>query len=145
MADTDLGQAFARASLAQGLDDYESFNICGTEYPTLREVVQFISTETGLPQPLYSVPFSAGYAFGWLMEKLHPVLPGSSPFLTRSIVHLCENWLCPNGYAHSKLGYAPSKTWRTAMHEHLAELRRDGYPWPRLYQPASSSIQTPRA
>ena len=145
VADSDLGQAFACASLAQGLDDYESFNICGTEYPTLREVVQFIAAETGLPQPLYSVPFSAGYAFGWLMEKLHPVLPGSSPFLTRSIVHLCENWVCPNDYAHRKLGYAPVKTWRTAMREHLADLRRDGYPWPRLCQPVSPSTQAPRA
>ena len=80
------------------------------------------------PQPLYSVPFSAGYAFGWLMEKLHPVLPGSSPFLTRSIVHLCEDWVCPNDYAHKKLGYTPTRDWRTAMREHLDDLRKDGYP-----------------
>ncbi len=137
VADTDLGQAFARAAVARGLADYESFNICGAEYPTLREVVACIAAETGLPQPWYSVPFSAGYAFGWLMEKLQPVLPGSSPFLTRSIVHLCENWVCPSDYARQKLGYVPTKAWRTAMREHLADLRRDGYPWPRLCQIAS--------
>lgn len=136
IADIDLGQAFARAVVARGLAHYESFNICGTEYPTLREVVAFISAETGLPSPLYSVPFSAGYAFGWLMEKLHPVLPGSSPFLTRSIVHLCEDWVCPNDYAHQKLGYTPTRDWRTAMREHLDDLRKHGYPWPYLCQPA---------
>ena len=136
VADTDLGRAFACASIARSLDDYESFNICGSEFPTLREVVEFIAAETGFPQPVYSVPFSAGYAFGWLMEKLHPVLPGSSPFLTRSIVHLCEDWVCPSDYAHKKLGYTPTRNWRTAMREHLDDLRKDGYPWPRLCQVA---------
>lgn len=136
VADTDLGNAFMLASIAEGLNDYESFNICGAEFPTLREVVEFIVAETDSPKPLYSVPYPAGYAFGWLMETLKPVLPGSSPFLTRSIVHLCENWVCPNDYAHRKLGYAPKKDWRTAVREHLADLKAEGYPWPRLCQPA---------
>lgn len=136
VADTDLGQAFALAATADGLNDYESFNICGREFPALREVVDFIVAETGFPKPLYSVPYPAGYAFGWLMETLKPVMPGSSPFLTRSIVHLCENWVCPNDYARRKLGYAPGKDWRTAIREHLADLRAEGYPWPRLCQPA---------
>jgi nucleoside-diphosphate-sugar epimerase len=133
VADTDLGQAFARACVAEGLDDYESFNICGTEFPTLREVVSFIAAETGFPRPLYSVPYPAGYAFGWLMETLNPLLPGY-PFLTRSIVHLCEDWVCPNDYATRKLGYVPRKDWRSAIREHLADLKAQGYPWPRLCQ-----------
>ncbi len=136
VADTDLGVSFALASIAEGLNDYESFNICGTEFPTLREVVQFIAEEAGVPKPLYSVPYPAGYAFGWLMETLKPVMPGSSPFLTRSIVRLCENWNCPNDYARQKLGYTPAKDWRTAVREHLADLKAEGYPWPRLCQTA---------
>lgn len=133
VADTDLGQAFARACVADGLDDYESFNICGSEFPTLREVVSFIAAETGFPKPLYSVPYPVGYAFGWLMEKLYPLLPGY-PFLTRSIVHLCENRVCPSDYATRKLGYVPEKNWRTAIREQLADLKTQGYPWPRLRQ-----------
>ncbi|MBI3547023.1 MAG: NAD-dependent epimerase/dehydratase family protein [Gammaproteobacteria bacterium] len=136
VADTDLGKAFALATVADNLNDYESFNICGAEFPTLREVIQFISTETGCPQPLYSVPYPAGYAFGWLMEKLKPVMPGSSPFLTRSIVHLCENWVCPSDYAQRKIGYLPKKDWHVAAREHLADLKTAGYPWPHLCQPA---------
>ncbi len=136
VADTDLGQAFALAAQAEGLNDYESFNICGPEFPTLRAVVEFIAAETGFPKPLYSVPYPAGYAFGWLMETLKPVMPGSSPFLTRSIVHLCENWVCPNDYARRKLGYTPEKDWRTAVREHLADLKAAGYPWPHLCQAA---------
>lgn len=134
VADTDLGYALARAALAEGLDRYESFNICGAEFPTLREVVEFIAIETGCPQPLYGVPYAFGYLFGGLMETLHPLLPGSSPFLTRSIVHLCENWWCPSERARLKLGYVARKDWRIAVREQLAELRSEGYPWPRLSQ-----------
>jgi nucleoside-diphosphate-sugar epimerase len=136
VADTDLGEAFVRASLAEGLDDHESFNICGPEYPTTREVIEFIAAETGLPRPWYSVPRPAAHAFGWLMEHLHPVLPGSSPFLTRSLVHLAGDWPCPGDYAACKLGYVPSKDWRTAVRESLTELKAEGYPWPRLAQGA---------
>jgi len=135
VADADLGRAFALAAVADDLDDYESFNICGPEFPTLREVVTHIAQQAGVPKPLYSVPYPAGYAFGWLMETLEPVLPGSSPFLTRSIVRLCEDWVCPGDYATKKLGYVPQKNWKTAVDEHLADLRNAGFPWPVLCQP----------
>jgi 2-alkyl-3-oxoalkanoate reductase len=134
VADTDLGNGVALAATADGLNDYESFNICGAEFPTLRQVIGFIAEETGVSTPHFSVPYPAGYAFGWLMETLEPLLPGSSPFLTRSIVHLCENWVCPNEYARKKLGYVPRRDWRTAVREHLAELKAEGYLWPRLRQ-----------
>jgi nucleoside-diphosphate-sugar epimerase len=134
VADADLGQAFALVAVADGLNSYESFNIGGAECPSLREVIEFIAAETGFPKPVYSVPYPAGYAFGWLMEKLHPILPGASPFLTRSVVHLCEDWKCTNAYARDKLGYVPQKDWRTAVREHLADLRASGYPWVPLAQ-----------
>ncbi|MDH2389257.1 MULTISPECIES: NAD-dependent epimerase/dehydratase family protein [Streptomyces] len=137
VADTDLGQGMALAALAEGLDPYESFNICGPEFPTMREVLEFIADETGLPAPRFSVPYRAGYAFGQLMEALHPVLPGSSPFLTRSLVHVAEDWHCPNDHAARKLGYAPAKNWRTAVRETLAALAPQGSPWPRLAQEAA--------
>ncbi len=134
VADSDLGQAFALASVAEALNDYESFNICGAEFPTMREVFEFIAAEGGLPTPRYSVPYGAGYAFGWLMEKLFPILPGSAPFLTRSLVHVAESWVCPTDYAQRKLGYVPQKDWRSAVRETLAALKVAGYPWPRLAQ-----------
>jgi len=134
VTDTDLGQAFARAVLAENLNDYESFNICGAEFPSLREVIEFIAAESGCPRPLYRVPYSLGYLFGWLMETLQPLLPGSSPFLTRSIVHLCENWVCSGDYARTKLGYVPQDDWRRAIREQLVTLEREGYPWLPLTQ-----------
>lgn len=134
VADTDLGSAFALAAVAEGLDEYESFNICGPEFPTAREVIGFITAETGFPAPWFSVPQRAAHGFGWLMEHLRPVRPAGSPFLTRSLVHVAGDWFCPGDYAAKKLGYVPCKDWRVAAREALAELRSQGYPWPRLAQ-----------
>lgn len=98
VADTDLGQAFALAATADGLNDYESFNICGAEFPTLREVVEFIAAEAGVPKPLYSVSYPAGYAFGWLMETLKPACRVPRRF---SHAPLC---------ACARTGFAPTTT-----------------------------------
>jgi nucleoside-diphosphate-sugar epimerase len=129
VADTDLGESFALAATCPNLDSYESFNICGSDFPTTREVVEFMADEAGLPTPVYDVPHGVGYAFGWLMEKLHPIRRGSSPFLTRSIVHLAEDWPCATSYATHKLGYVPRKDWRIAVRESIFELKQQGYPW----------------
>ncbi|WP_162907667.1 NAD-dependent epimerase/dehydratase family protein [Allorhizocola rhizosphaerae] len=132
----DLGQAFALAATATELADYESFNIGGPELPTAREVIAFVADATGTARPALSVSYGMGYAFGALMELLHPMLPGSSPFLTRSLVHVSEDWACSNDYAASKLGYTARVDWRTAVSQSLSELKAMGYPWPRLAQPA---------
>ena len=78
--------------------------------------------------------YTVGYAFAFAMEKLFPVMPGKAPFLTRSIVHLAEDWPCNTGYAREKLGYNPQKDWRKALDEALDELKAKDYPWPRLAQ-----------
>lgn len=134
VADTDLGEAFALAATATGLDTYESFNICGPSFPTTREVIELVADVTGVPLPRWSVPFGLAYAFAWLLEALHPILPGKEPLLTRSIVHVAEDWWCPTARAAQKLGYAPRKDWRVAAREALDELAQLGYPWPRLSQ-----------
>lgn len=133
VAGTDLGQAFVRATVAEKLADYESFNICGADFPTLREVIEYVASIAACPVPFYNVPYSVGYGFAWLMEALEPILPGSSPFLTRSIVRLSEDWICSNQYAQAKLGYIPKENWRVAVRAQLAHLASEGYPWPRLY------------
>jgi hypothetical protein len=93
-----------------------------------------MAAEAGLPTPIYDVPYGVGYAFGWLMERLHPIRPGSSPFLTRSIVRLAEDWPCATSYATHKLGYVPRKDWRIAVRESIFELEQQGYPWLPLAQ-----------
>lgn len=134
VTDKDLANAYVAACLANNLQDYESFNICGDTFPSTREVINYISKKTGMPKPLYSVPYPAGYAFAWLMEKLFPIMPGKGPFLTRSIVHLAEDWYCSGEYAKQKLGYQPQKSWQAAMDEALEELKEYDYSWPYLAQ-----------
>lgn len=134
VTDKDLANAYVAACLADNLQSYESFNICGESFPTMREVINYINKKTGMPKPLYSVPYPAGYAFAWLMEKLFPIMPGKGPFLTRSIVHLAEDWYCNGEYAIQKLGYQPQKSWQIAMDEALEELKEHNYSWPYLAQ-----------
>ena len=134
VTDEDLGQSFFLAAKASKLDPYESFNICGSEFPTMREFLTFLAEETGLPKPIYSVPYSLGYGFGWLMEKLFPFLPGKAPFLTRSLVLLSEDWFCPSQKAEQKLGYTPQKPWRDAVRESLNQFKDSHFPWPHLAQ-----------
>jgi nucleoside-diphosphate-sugar epimerase len=134
VAGSDLGEAFAAASCATGLDPYESFNICGPEFPTTRQVFSQISQQAGVPAPLFSVPRWSGYAFGWLMEALFPLLPGKAPFLTRSLVHVSEDWFCATEHARRKLGFSASVDWRQAVAESISERRAQGFPWPALTQ-----------
>lgn len=141
IADLDLGESFALAATCQHLEDYESFNICGPEFPTMREVVELIAAETGIPSPHYDVPFSVGYSVAWWMEKLHPISRASSPFLTRSIVYLAENRPSSVSRAKDKLGYSPSMDWRIGVRESLDDLRDHGYPWWPLAQ--SHSLPAP--
>lgn len=134
LTDQDLASAYVAAAAMEDLQNYESFNICSESFPTTREVINYINNKTGVPKPLYSVPFPAGYLFAWLMETLFPLLPGKAPFLTRAIVHLAEDWYCTNEYAKQTLGYQPQKSWQTAMDEALDELKEHNYSWPYLAQ-----------
>jgi len=57
------------------------------------------------------------------LQSRPDILPGSSPFLTRSIVYLAEDWLCSTSYATRKLGFVPRKDWRIAIRESLPDLK----------------------
>lgn len=127
----DMGRAYALAATAADLGDFESFNICGPEYPTMREFFGFVASETGLPRPHYSVSYPAAYAFGWLMEKLNRVLPGE-PFLMRSIVFVSENWNASQDYAKQRLGFVATEDWRAAVREQLQQLSEERYSWLQL-------------
>lgn len=117
----DIGQAFARAAKAEGLADYEGFNIVGSEIPTVREVIDFLHNEFGLPKPHFGVPFSIAYPFAWLMEKLDPLVPWE-PLVTRSIVHLLEETGADNAKAEHLLGYRPTHPWREAIRAQMREM-----------------------
>ncbi len=133
-SDADLAQGFVKAALAQNLNNYESFNICGATFPSVKEVFAYIAENTRSPKPFYNVPYFAGYAFGALMEVIAPIMPKGSPFLTRSLVHVGEDWFSLSDYARKKIGYSPEKSWQKAVDEAIIELDQKGFPWPRLVQ-----------
>lgn len=118
----DIGQGFALAATAQGLDDYESFNIVGPEVPTVRQVITLLHEEFGLPKPHFGVPFAVAYPFAWLMEKLDPLVPWE-PLVTRSIIHLMEEVGADNIKAERLLGYRPVHVWREAVRTQMAEMK----------------------
>ena len=135
IGDSDLGNSFVRASLAEGLGAYESFNICGAEFPSTKEVITYIAAKVGVSVPWFSVSYPMGNLFARLMELIYPLVPGKAPFLTRSVVHLAEQWLCDTRYAQTKLGYTAEKDWRLAIDEALDDLKSKDYPWPAMSQP----------
>lgn len=137
----DMGEAFALAATVPdgALGVFEAINIVGPEQPTAREVFTHIANTAGVPTPAYSVPTRAAYAFGALMEALHPLLPGKAPFLTRSLVFVGENWHMDTAKARRVLGFEPVDDWREAIAEQLAERAVDGYAWPPLAQATSNA------
>ncbi len=117
----DIGKAFALAATADGLADFESFNIVGPEIPTVRQVITFLHEEYDLPLPHFSVPFAIAYPFAWLMETIDPIVPWE-PLVTRSIIHLMEEVNVDNGKAEQWLGYRPAHQWREAIRAQMQEM-----------------------
>ena len=131
---TDIGKAFALASINPALQGFESFNIVGPATPSLKQVITFLHTEYGYPLPHFSVPFPIAYAFAWLMEKLDNIVPWE-PLITRSIIHLIEETGTNNESAKERLGYQPSVHWKDAIRKQLSEMhtRQEGNM--RMYRP----------
>lgn len=125
----DMGRAFASAATvsASDLDTFEAINIVGREQPTAREVFSHIAATAGVPKPAYSVSLRAAYGFGVLMERLHPVLPGRAPFLTRSLVFVGENWHMDDAKAERVLGYRGTDDWREVIAASVAERRASDF------------------
>jgi len=118
----DIGEAFALAATATGLDDYEGFNVVGPEVPTVRQVIELLRDELGYPAPHFGVPFRLAYPFAWLMETLDPIVPWE-PLVTRSIIHLLEEVHADNDKAKARLGYRPRHPWQEAVRKQVAEMQ----------------------
>ncbi|MCG7930559.1 MAG: NAD(P)-dependent oxidoreductase [Candidatus Thiodiazotropha weberae] len=119
----DIGHAIELASTTPELSGYQSFNILGPEVPRVREVIDYLYQQYGLPRPHFSVPFPVAFAFAWLMEKLNPLLPWE-PLVTRSIIHLLEETNADNERASRLLGYQPKHQWREAIDIQMAEMAK---------------------
>lgn len=117
----DIGSCSALAASKPGLEGYQSFNVVGPEVPQVRDVIDYLHHHYGLPRPHFSVPFPVAFAFGWLMEKLDPLVPWE-PLVTRSIVHLLQETGVDNARAERMLGYRPKHHWKETVDLQLAEM-----------------------
>jgi nucleoside-diphosphate-sugar epimerase len=132
----DMGRAFALAATVDSsrLDAFQAINIIGSDQPTARDVFGHIAATAGVPKPAYSVPLPVAYGFGALMERLHPVLPGRAPFLTRSLVFVGENWHMDDAVARRALCYQGIDDWREVITAAVTERRAGDFAWPALSQ-----------
>jgi len=119
----DIGQAFRCAALAEDLAGYTGCNIVGPSVPTVRQVIGFLHTEYGYPEPHFSVPFPVAFGFAWLMEKLDAVVPWD-PLVTRSIIHLLREVSADNTRARELIGYRPQYDWRMTIRAQLEEMAK---------------------
>lgn len=132
----DIGAAFAAAVTAAGLSGYVGVNVVGPEVPSVRQVIEFLHDEYGLPKPHFGVPFAVAYPFAWLMETLDPLVPWE-PLVTRSIIHLMEEVSADNQRASSLLGYQPRYHWKDAVRAQMDEMQvRQTRPM-KMYRPIS--------
>jgi len=122
----DIGLATYLTVIAEGFSKFQSFNVCGPSFPTMKEVIEFLKEETGVPKPHFNVPLKGAYTFAWLMEKINPIVSGD-PFLTRGIVFLGEDWYAPNDLALEKLGFQPQVDWKEAIREQLDDMQKRNF------------------
>jgi len=134
VAGDDIGEAFALASTAPGLDGYQGFNVVGPSVPTAREVITFLNQEFGIPKPHFGVPFPAAYGFARAMELMDPLVPWE-PLVTRSIVHLLEETGATNERASAVLGFAPQVHWKDALRMQMEEMAQRQKKPMKMYKP----------
>lgn len=136
----NLGRALALAAVAPALAGYVAIPIVGAEQPTSREAISHIARVAGVPRPLYPVPARAAFGFAALMERAQPVLPGSSPFLTRALVHVGLDWGADAQTARTLLGFEARVDWRQSVAASVEDRRALGFPWPELSQRPTAPV-----
>lgn len=132
----DIGDCVALAATVPALSGYESFNVTGSEVPTVREVISYLHDQYGLPRPHFSVPFPVAFAFAGLMELLDPFVPWE-PLVTRSIIHLLRETSADSRRASERLGYTPKHHWQAAIDQQMAEMAA------RQTKPMSMAVSLP--
>ncbi|MEQ9825597.1 MAG: NAD-dependent epimerase/dehydratase family protein [Puniceicoccaceae bacterium] len=130
----DIAAAFAAATQSSKLGNFESFNIVGPEIPLMREVVEYLHEQHAVPLPMVNVSYPVAYAFAWLMEQVHSILPGD-PLLTRSLVHLITPRQLTHQRAAALLGYQPQCHWKETIDLQMQEMKSRSSEKMRMFKP----------
>jgi len=121
----DIAQAFYRSAEADIKEPYTVFNITSGTHPSFKEIIIFLNRNFGFKKPLFSIPRWFAYMFASAAE-IFGNATNTSPFISRAIVHLAENWETDNLYAIKELGYSPVDDWRSVLKDHVSHLIETG-------------------
>lgn len=118
----DIGQAFARASLAPLQPHYNSLNIVGPVVPDHSEVYRYINEIHASDQCLHAWPMVYVQAVTRLHSWLAPLLPKSG--WPESLLQLLANAEMDNQQAESSIGYVPQYHWKHSVMESAKQSHR---------------------
>ena len=121
----DIGQAFARAALAPGLEQYHSFNITGPDHPTASDVMHFLQQHTSSCKTAFSMPAAINHSYSWWQEYFKT--SQKQALFTRGLANIMTNPLIYNDLAKDKLGYDPEISWQASLHSLLDDLQKRGH------------------
>jgi hypothetical protein len=100
-------------------------NVISKNPPTMRELLTFINNNFDYPKPLFSVPYWFAYLFAFICEWFAN-FTGTTPFLSRALVHLGENWKADNQYINENLNFRSTDDWKAILEEHIQYLENKG-------------------
>ena len=118
----DIGQAFARAALAPGLEQYSSFNIIGPDCPDTHDVIHFLQKQVSSFKTACKIPALASHYYAWCQEHIKAHEHQSA--FTRSLANMMANPLIDNELARNKLGYDPEISWQASLHKLVDDLKK---------------------
>ena len=116
----DIGQAFARAALAPGIENYVSMNITGPEVPTQKDVINFLRSQQNtnqylpLPTTLYRMAIKA--------MGLSPTIRLGQ--LSRCQLTMLSSPAVDSETARQLLGYDPATSWKASLLDTIMESQK---------------------
>ncbi len=113
----DIGQAFARAAMAPGLEGYTSLNITGPEVPRQQEVMDFLRHQAPQPHKVLALPTA--------LYKLAIKALGFAPSYRLGQLSRCQLAMLASPAvsaegANQLLGYDPEISWKASLLDTLA-------------------------
>jgi len=109
----DIGQAFARASLAPIEANFSSFNICGPEIPTQAQAMQFIKDQISYAPLKPGFPTALATLVLWVQSKYQHY--EQQAMLTLAMLDMLKSPLISNTEAIQQIGFDPEISWQASL------------------------------
>lgn len=120
----DIANSFVLTSTMPLESNAVKINVVSQNSPSMKELLIFIHKQFNYPIPFFSVPYWFAYLFAYISEIIANV-SGTTPFLSRALVHLSENWQSDNKFIKN-LGFESKDDWKLVVKEHVEFLKKEG-------------------